>query len=157
GQWGYLGSPPQELSAVGMCQMIVNYWRGGAHYPRGGPQAFADAIAARFAASGGDLLVSTAVRDVLVDGTRVAGVRLADGREIAADARGLNVDPAQPFFRLLDGAVDPAYAQRLRALRVSSPFVLLYLGVSARCDPARLARGFYFFSEELGGSEEHTS
>ena len=24
GQWGYLGSPPQELSAVGMCQMIVN-------------------------------------------------------------------------------------------------------------------------------------
>src|SRR5262245_5514550 len=47
GQWGYLGSPPQELSAVGMCQMIVNYWRDGAYYPRGGTQAFADAIAER--------------------------------------------------------------------------------------------------------------
>jgi phytoene dehydrogenase-like protein len=151
GQWGYLGSPPQELSAVGMCQMIVNYWRDGAYYPRGGTQAFADAIAAKFVAGGGDLLVSTAVRDVLVDGTRAVGVRLADGREIAAGAVVSNVDPAQTFFRLLDGAVDAAYAERLRSLRVSAPFVLLYLGVSARCDPARLARGFYFFSEELGG------
>jgi phytoene dehydrogenase-like protein len=151
GQWGYLGSPPQELSAVGMCQMIVNYWRDGAYYPRGGTQAFADAIAARFVASGGDLLVSTAVRDVLVDGTRATGIRLADGREIAADTVVSNVDPAQTFFRLLDGAVEPAYAERLRAMRVSSPFVLLYLGVDGRCDPTRLRRGFYFFSEELGG------
>ena len=151
GQWGYLGSPPQELSAVGMCQMIVNYWRDGAYYPRGGTQAFADAIAGRFVASGGDLLVSTAVRDVLVDGTRAVGVRLADGREIAADTVVSNVDPAQTFLRLLDGAVDEAYAQRLRTLRVSAPFVLLHLGVSAGCEPERLARGFYFFSEELGG------
>src|SRR5262249_38092723 len=57
----------------------------------------------------------------------------------------------QTFFRLLDGAVDPAYARRLRALQVSSPFVLLYLGVDGRCDPTRLPRGFYFFSETLGG------
>src|SRR5262245_15225182 len=151
GQWGYLGSPPQELSAVGMCQMVVNYWRDGAYYPRGGTQAFADAIAARFVACGGDLLVSTPVRALLCDGRRVAGIRLADGREIAADTVVSNIDPAQTFFRLLDGAVDPAYAERLRALRVSAPFVLLYLGVDARCDPGRLARGFYFFSDELGG------
>src|SRR5262249_24552453 len=59
--------------------------------------------------------------------------------------------PAQPFFRLLDGPVDPAYARRLRGLQVSAPFVLLYLGVSARCEHERLARGFYFFSEELRG------
>jgi len=151
GQWGYLGSPPQELSAVGMCQMIVNYWRDGAYYPRGGTQAFADAIAARFVASGGDLLVSTAVRDLLTDGERLVGVRLASGREIAADTVVSNVDPAQTFFRLLDGAVDSTYAERLRALRVSSPFVLLYVGLDAGCDLTRLARGFYFFSEELGG------
>src|SRR5262249_11362811 len=151
GQWGYLGSPPQELSAVGMCQMIVNYWRDGAYYPRGGTQAFADAIAAKFVASGGDLLVSTAVRDVPVDGTRAAGVRLADGREIEADAVVSNIDPAQPLCRLRAGPVDPAYARRLRGLQVSAPFVLLYLGVSARREPERLARGFYFFSEELGG------
>jgi len=151
GQWGYLGSPPQELSAVGMCQMIVNYWRDGAYYPRGGTQAFADAIAARFVASGGDLLVSTVVRDLLVNGERLAGVRLADGREIAADTVVSNVDPAQTFFRLLGGAVDPTYTERLRAMRVSAPFVLVYLGLDARCDPTALARGFYFFSEELGG------
>lgn len=151
GQWGYLGSPPQELSAVGMCQMVVNYWRDGAYYPRGGTQAFADAIADRFVACGGDLILSTAVRDVLLDGGRAAGVRLADGREIAADVVVSNVDPAQTFFRLLDGPVDPAYAERLRAMRPSSPFVLLYLGVDGRCRPDRLARGFYFFSEELGG------
>src|SRR5262245_10762838 len=151
GQWGYLGSPPQELSAVGMCQMVVNYWRDGAYYPRGGTQAFADAIAARFVAFGGDLLISTAVRTVLLDGMRAAGVRLADGREIAADPVVSNVDPAQTFFRLPAGPGDAAYAERLRALRVSAPFVLLYLGVDGRCDPERLERGFYFFSEELGG------
>jgi phytoene dehydrogenase-like protein len=151
GQWGYLGSPPQELSAVGMCQMIVNYWRDGAYYPRGGTQAFADAIAGRFVSAGGELVLSTAVRNLLLDGERVGGVRLADGREIAADTVVSNVDPAQTFFRLLDGAIDPAYAARVRALRVSSPFVLIYLGLDAGCDPTRLARGFYFFSEELGG------
>src|SRR5262249_12151224 len=98
GQWGYLGSPPQELSAVGMCQMVVNYWRDGAYYPRGGTQAFADAIAARFVGCGGHLLVSTAVREVLVDGSRVAGVRLADGREIGADTRVPNAHPAPTFL-----------------------------------------------------------
>jgi phytoene dehydrogenase-like protein len=151
GQWGYLGSPPQELAAVGMCQMVVNYWRDGAYYPRGGTQAFADAIAARFVACGGDLLVSTPVRELLTDGRRIAGVRLGDGREIAADVVVSNVDPAQTFLRLLGGEVDPAYATRLRALRVSSPFVLLYLGLDRGCDPTGLKRGFYFFSEDLGG------
>src|SRR5262249_56243290 len=102
--------------AVGRWRVMVNCGGGGGCYARGGTQAFADAIAAKFVASGGDLLVSTAVRDVLVDGTRAAGVRLADGREIAADAVVSNVDPAQTFFPLLDRTVWAAYPQRPRAL-----------------------------------------
>lgn len=149
GQWGYLGSPPNELSAVGMCQMLVNYWRDGAYYPAMGTQGFADAIAWKFIEYGGDLLVYHGVEKILVDNGRVWGVRLADGREVRAPVVVSNADPYQTFFNLLDDGIDPDYKEKIRRLKVSPSFFLLYLGLDRGGGLQRLKRGFYFRTEEM--------
>ena len=60
-QWGYIGSPPHEVSAIGMCQMLVNYLKDGAYFPVGGTQNFADAITQKFIDYGGHIMLSSSV------------------------------------------------------------------------------------------------
>lgn len=148
GQWGYLGSPPGEISAVGMCQMLVNYWRDGAYYPEGGTQNFADAIGRKFVENGGHLLIYRGVEKIFVTGGRVSGVRLEDGKEIRTPLVVSCADPHQTFSQLVDHVPDRSYRQKLETLRISPSFFLLYLGVDAECRLQRLKRGFYFQSEE---------
>jgi phytoene dehydrogenase-like protein len=151
GQWGYLGAPPQRLAATGMCQMLVNYWRDGAHYPRGGTQAIPDALVASIRAAGGTVRLAGGVRRILVDGGEATGVELAGGRIARARAVVSNVDAPQLVHRLLGGAVPPAFGERVDRLEVSAPFFLLYLGVGGGFARARLPRGFYHLERRLGG------
>ncbi len=152
GQWGYLGAPPQRLSAVGMSQMLVNYWRDGAHYPRGGTQAIPDALVAAIEANGGSVRVSRGVRRILLDGTRAVGVEFAGGSTARARWVVSNVDVPQTVTRLLDGAVPPEYQAEVAALEVSAPFFLVYLGIGDGFPIARLPRGFYHLERRLGGA-----
>ena len=82
GQWGYLGLPAAQVSAVGMAQMLVSYLRDGAWYPLGSTQAFSDALARSLLDRGAHVLLDHGVEGVLVDGQRARGVRLADGRAV---------------------------------------------------------------------------
>ncbi len=144
GQWGYLGTPARELSSVGMCQMLVNYLRDGAFYPKGGTQNFADAFARCIKDSGGDLLLSSKVEEILLKGNRVAGVKLDGGdREIGAEHIVSNIDAGQTFFELIKEEVDPVYLERMRGMRESPSYFLLYLGLDPEVDLSRFKRGFY--------------
>ena len=62
--------------------------------PVGGSGALTDALAASFVAAGGRLRCGTEVSGLLGDGRGVAGVRLADGTEITAEAVVSACDPA---------------------------------------------------------------
>lgn len=151
GQWGYLGTPPQRLAAVGMAQMLVNYWRDGAYYPRGGTAALPDALAASVVRAGGAVAVGRGVRRILVAGGRAAGVELADGRVVAARWVVSNADVPQTVGRLLGDAAPAAYRDHVAGLEPSPPFLLLYLGVAATGPSAPIARGFYHLESRLGG------
>lgn len=81
--------------------------------PEGGAGALTGALVARLAASGGDLRTSAPVAQVLVNGGRAHGVRLADGSTITARRAVLADVPAPALYNdLLSRTTLPA---RLRA------------------------------------------
>ena len=152
-QWGYIGSPPHEVSAIGMCQMLVNYLKDGAYFPVGGTQNFADTITQKFIDYGGHIMLSSSVSRILTDGNIIKGVTTKKGEEIQADIFVSNIDPKQTFFSLLDkNSVDDSYLRKIENMKESVSFFLLYLGLDNKIDLKDLKRGFYHTSNDLNFS-----
>ncbi|MGR3302194.1 MAG: phytoene desaturase family protein [Candidatus Scalindua sp.] len=152
-QWGYIGSPPHEVSAIGMCQMLVNYLKDGAYFPVGGIQNFADAITQKFIDYGGHIMLSSSVKRMFTDGNIIKGVTTKNVREISADTFVSNIDPKQTFFCLLDkNAVDDSFIRKIENMKESVSFFLLYLGLDNKIDLKDLKRGFYHTSNNLSSS-----
>lgn len=143
GQWGYLGTPPEEVSSIGMCQMLVNYLRDGAYYPKGGTQNFANGLARNFTESGGELLLSTKAEEILLDDRRAVGVKFEGGGEALSDVVVSNVDATQTFSRLIKEELNHAYSERLRSMKKSPSYFLLYLGLDPEVNLRGFRRGFY--------------
>lgn len=153
-QWGYIGSPPHEASAIGMCQMLVNYLKDGAFYPLGSSQNFADAITQKFIDYGGQIMLSSRVEKILTKDKLVEGVITGDGEKYFAKTFVSNIDPNQTFFTLIDNQkVDKAYLQKIEVMKESVSFFLLYLGIGNTIDLKGLKRGFYHTSSDMSCSE----
>ena len=147
GQWGYLGTLPEELSTIGMCQMMINYLKDGAYFPVGGTQQFANAILKRFIDLGGEIILSSKVKKILTDANKVVGVDLGDDKKIDADTIISNVDAKQTFNDLLQCKINGKLEKKLNAMKESVSFFLLYLGIDAEIDLSKLKRGFYYQTE----------
>jgi phytoene dehydrogenase-like protein len=106
------GLPPTTpgSAASGFLLQLVGQ-RLGWPLPRTGMQAFADALARRAAHHGARLRCGAPVAQVLVRGDRVAGVRLAGGEELAADAV-LTTVSAGALARLLPAGALPGRLHR---------------------------------------------
>ncbi len=153
-QWGYIGSAPHEVSAIGMCQMLVNYLKDGAYFPVGGTQNFADAITQKFIDYGGHIMLSSRIEKLLTENNITKGVTTEKGDKIAADIFVSNIDPRQTFFCLMEGgAVDDAYLRKIETMKESVSFFLLYLGLDNQIDLKSLKRGFYHTSNSTSFSD----
>ncbi|MGH9391090.1 MAG: phytoene desaturase family protein, partial [Vicinamibacteria bacterium] len=150
GQWGYLGSPVEEISAVGMSQMLVNYLKDGAYYPIGSTQAFSDALARSLLRRGVHLLLKHRVEEILVEGERSAGVRIEGGAAVRAPIVVSNVDGRQLFHDLLPAGVCESERKRIRELRAASSYFGLYLALARDADLSTLPRGFYHLDKSEG-------
>ncbi|TVM00808.1 MAG: hypothetical protein CV087_12425 [Candidatus Brocadia sp. WS118] len=143
GQWGYIGLPPAQASAIGMCQMMINYLKDGAFFPVGGTQEFANAIFKKFIDFGGHIMLSCKAEKILSDAKNARGVKLQGGREIPAKLVVSNIDVRQTFFELLDGKLETSFLSSIEEMRESCSFSLLYLGIGKGADLRKLKRGFY--------------
>jgi phytoene dehydrogenase-like protein len=152
-QWGYIGSPPHEVSSIGMCQMLVNYLKDGAFYPLGSTQNFADAIAQKFIDYGGQIMLSSSVNKIYTRDALVNVVVTDKGKEFFADVFVSNIDPKQTFFELIETKeVDDSYLRKIKAMKESGSFFLLYLGLDRDIDLKALKRGFYHTSDDISFS-----
>jgi phytoene desaturase len=122
----YSGSDPRRapaaLATVPWMEQAYGSW-----YVRGGLRRLVEAVADRAAERGAVVRTGAAVAEVLVDGCRAAGVRLADGERLPADVVVCNADATALYGDLLP-ATAPARRARAALRRVtpsSSGFVLL--------------------------------
>jgi len=97
----YTGSSPFQAPATLM--LIAEAERRGVWQIDGGMQALAQALARLLEDCGGELHLNTPVAEICVAGARACGVRLADGRQLSADAVLFNGDVAA----LRDGRLGP--------------------------------------------------
>jgi phytoene dehydrogenase-like protein len=122
------GLPPTTTvsGAFGMLLQVVGH-RHGWPLPRGGMGQLVDALVRRAEAEGARVRCDASVQQILVRGGRVAGVRLADGEEIAADGV-VSTVTAGVLGRLLPpGALSPRLERRLAKWRyATAPFKVDY-------------------------------
>ncbi|MFN7963344.1 MAG: NAD(P)/FAD-dependent oxidoreductase [Thermoanaerobaculia bacterium] len=148
------GSPPSRTSFVFDSMLRLSYFLGN-YYPRGGSQAFADDLARCVEQAGGEILMSSRVERILVQGGRTTGVELETTRgplagrhSVAARAVISNADLSLTLERLLPREVVPDSAlEPLRRLRTSFPCYLTHVGLR-NVDGAVLerAQGYYWQS-----------
>jgi phytoene desaturase len=128
----YSGSDPRRAPAV-LATVPYAEQAFGSWYVRGGLHRLAQAVAERATARGAVVRTGCAVRRVVVEGGRAAGVELADGETVPADVVVSGVDAAALYRDLLP--VDRRTRAVRRDLRSATPslsgFVLL-LALSGR-------------------------
>ncbi len=82
-QWGYYGSLPSR-SSFAIQALVVKHFSHGAYYPVGGAGQIALHLLQTVADAGGWTRINADVAEIIIEGGRAVGVRLADGEEIRA-------------------------------------------------------------------------
>lgn len=101
-QWGFVGSIPQEASALMMMTMMHNYYHEGAYYPRGGAQSFSDQLASSIRRQGGEVKLNSEVVDFRFENGKIDRVRLQTGEEYKASLFISNFDAKHTVNSLID-------------------------------------------------------
>ena len=128
------GNPFQTTSIYTLIHHLERHW--GVWFAAGGTGAIVAALLHLFEELGGDIRLDTEVAEILTEGRRATGVRLASGEVITADAVVCNADVAGAYQRLLPAASRKKYTdRRLARMRYSMSLVVIYFGTD------RLYRG----------------
>ena len=136
GDCGHWGSTPRRTSFVFDSMLRLSYFLGN-YYPRGGSQAFADELARRFEELGGQILMRSLVRRILVNQGSACGVEVETGsasshqsKRVLADVVISNADLLLTLERLLGSEdIDREQLVLLKSLRPTHPCFLTYLGL----------------------------
>ncbi|MBQ0957955.1 NAD(P)/FAD-dependent oxidoreductase [Ideonella sp. 4Y11] len=125
----YLTENRDTLSVARAADLFRFYFVGG-YYPEGGTGRLPDALAEAVEERGGTVLSNASVERIMLRAGRVCGVRLDDGREIAAAVVISNADIRRTFGELLEpGAVSPEVARALAAMKPTPSGFTVYLAV----------------------------
>jgi phytoene desaturase len=128
----YSGSDPRRAPAA----LLTVPWAEqafGSWYVRGGLRRLPEAVADRAVERGAVVRTGAVVTEVLVEGGRAAGVRLADGERLPADVVVCNADAAALYGRLLPPQAPVRRARTaLRRGTPSSSGVVLLLALRGR-------------------------
>jgi phytoene dehydrogenase-like protein len=136
-RWGNYGVPPHE-SAFGIEGIISEHYVDGGYYPEGGAGSIAAGILPTIEEAGGRVLLSTAVREILVEKGRAAGVRAvtSKGEELSLRAPIVISDAGARTTYL--GLLAPEHGGVLReaiaGLPLAASAVTLYLGLRSSAE-----------------------
>lgn len=128
--YGNGGLPPSLMSAFIGAEIMTEFLLDGGYYPEGGMQQIPDSLSQQFREFGGELLLSNAVKKIVVQGNKVSGVLLENNREISSRYVISNCDARQTFFTLLGNeVVGSNFADKLNAMEPSLSMFILYCGI----------------------------
>lgn len=121
---------PPGSSALVLLFLLGYLERGWITRPVGGTARFRNALVDTYERLGGDVRVHATVDEILVEGDRACGVRLADGTLVRADAVVSTSSTPETSLRLLGGRWAPA-AHPSVPMTLFEPIVLASFGVAA--------------------------
>lgn len=120
------GNPFDTTSIYGLIHYLERRW--GVFFAMGGTGAVVAALARLMAEQGIDVRLDTTVSDVVLDGQRATGVRLATGEAIAADLVVSDADPMHLYRHMVPDAAQGVQLKAKRRSRLSMGLFVLYFG-----------------------------
>ena len=112
---------------------------GGVSLPAGGMGAVSEAFAKAATAAGATIRLSSPVKNITLNGDRVAGVVLASGETLAADVVVSNADPKRTLFELLGARhLETGFVHRVRHFRTKGMAAKLHLALDGLPEFSRL-------------------
>jgi all-trans-retinol 13,14-reductase len=131
GQFGDYGLPPAESSFM-VHAMVANHYFEGGFYPVGGSSRIAETIIPIIQAAGGQVLIQAEVEQIVVEGGRAVGVKMAkDGTVLRAPLVISDAGVSNTFGRLLPHDIAESYGllQQFKKFRPSIAHLCLYVGL----------------------------
>lgn len=125
---GNLGLPGNKISAVAAIALYKEFIFDGGYVFGGGTQAFSDALRSSFRSYGGDLLLSSEVKNISLKYSKISGVVLNDGKNISSNVVVSNSDATRTFVNLLDAKTDESKV--VNSLIPSPSAFGVYLGLN---------------------------
>lgn len=121
---------PSRGSAIFCSRLIMAHFTEGGFWPKGGPQALADALAKGLQKSGGDLELRTRVTKIIIENGKAVGVETEDGRRIKASYVISNAAARQSYFDLVgEDKLEPDFVAKLKQMELGPSIFEVYLGV----------------------------
>ena len=130
----FIGGDPRHVTSM---YILVSHLEKafGVHYVQGGVQALADAMGRFAERQGARISLGTTVDEITVKDRSVTGVKLSDGRHIAADIVVSNADPGWTYDKLLRKAPRKRWNRaKLARARWSMGLFVWYFGTRGTRD-----------------------
>lgn len=144
------GNPFDSPSIYAMIHYLEREW--GVQYAMGGTGAIVRAMGRLLAELGGRVHLNTEVAEILVEGRRVTGVRLADGTIRRADQVVSNADVAFTYRNLIPERARRKYTNRkIDSLKYSMSLFVLYFGTKRQYRDQGLAHHNIILGERYKG------
>jgi all-trans-retinol 13,14-reductase len=139
GQWGDYGLTPAK-SSFAMHSVVATHYLGGGNFPVGGASQIARHILPVIEASGGKVLVHAEVEQIMVDGGRAIGVRMANGDEILSDTIISAAGVKNTYGKMLPEEVGTRYKLKDQLTKVppSVAHLGLYIGLKGTTEELQL-------------------
>jgi all-trans-retinol 13,14-reductase len=128
-QCGDYGLLPSQASFV-IHAMVASHYLNGAFYPVGGAASIARECSVEIERSGGEIFTNAEVAEIVCEGGRATGVKMADGRVLRAPIVVSDAGAPATWLKLVprDLAERTGLPSRIRAVPRSVGHLCLYLG-----------------------------
>ena len=128
---GNIGLPPSKASAFSSVILYREHILDGGYYPKGGMQAFSDALAENFQEYGGEIYLSLLAKKIKIKNRKVEGLVMEDGSFIRAKYVVSNCDATQTFFNLIGKRnLKGDFIKKFKKMTPSPSVFMVYLGIN---------------------------
>lgn len=128
--------PADKTPAINAGMVFSDRHYGGINYPKGGVGQIAQKLVEGLEKAGSAIEYKARVTQIIIEGGKAVGVKLADGREYRAKRIVSNATRWDTFEKLLPAEQMPPQEQRWQKRYQKSPsFLSLHLGVKAEVLP----------------------
>ena len=151
GQYGDYGLPPKQSSFSMHASVASHYFEGGS-FPIGGSSQIVKTIDPVIAASGGTILVSAEVEEIVIKDNKAIGVQMKDGHVFTAKNIVSSAGIVTTYTKLLPEITVKKHQlnKQLQQVKPSVAHVNLYLGLEGSPEELQIPKTNFWIYPEAG-------
>lgn len=145
GQYGDYGLPPKESSFVMHAAVARHYFAGGS-FPIGGSSVIANSIDKVIEKTGGTILISAEVDEIIINNNKATGVKMKDGKSFFAENIVSGAGIMTTYHKLLPQKIIEKHQlkSQLQTVKRSVSHACLYIGLDGSPEELNLPKTNYW-------------